>query len=110
MSATIDSASISPIALTLKYTVLDTMSWDDQDSGKLSDQNESHLDRFLSFPVEVNMKDGTTIELNSSDGGGSTQAKEESTACNKSIMFDTLMDIDAIASVTVNSATIPLLP
>ncbi len=52
----------------------------------------------------------TTIELNSSDGGGSTQAKEESTACNKSIMFDTLMDIDAIASVTVNSATIPLLP
>lgn len=110
MSATIDSASISPIALTLKYTVLGTMSWNGQGSGKLLDHNESQMDRFLSFPIVVNMKDGTIIELNSSDGGGGTQAKGELTSCNKSIMFDTLMDIDAIASVTVNGATIPLLP
>ncbi len=109
MNATIDSASISPIALTLEYTVLDTMSWNDQDSGKLSNNSQSQMDRFLSFPIAVNMKDGTTIELNSSDGGGSTQTKGESTSCNKSIMFDTFMNIDAIASVTINGTTISLL-
>ena len=47
MGATLDSASISPIALTLEYTADGRMDWIEKESGRMSEREAGERDRFL---------------------------------------------------------------
>lgn len=108
MDATLDSATVSPIALTLEYTVHEVLNWEDQQSGRMSDHNQNEMDRFLDPSVTLNMKDGTTVEIDALRGAGGTREGANSTACNKSIMFDEFLNLDDVASITIGGAELPL--
>ncbi|WP_143412186.1 DUF4179 domain-containing protein [Arabiibacter massiliensis] len=106
MEATLDSASLSPLALTLKYTVHEPVNWEKQENGRLSEHNSAQQDRFLEFPIAINLKDGTTIDA--SNSGGGWNADESATACHKNCMFDEFLNLDEVASVTIGDIEIPL--
>lgn len=108
MDATLDSATVSPIALTLEYTVHEVLNWEDQESGRMSDHNQNEMDRFLDPSITVSMKDGTTVEIDALRGAGGTREAANSTACNKSIMFDEFLNLDDVASITIGGAELPL--
>lgn len=108
MQATLDSASLSPVALTFKYTVNEALDWEEQGSGQMSDHNSSELDHFLSPSLALNMKDGTVVEIDTSNGGGSTHEESSSTTCTKNIMFDEFLNLDDVASITLGGVDIPL--
>ena len=108
MDATLDSATVSPIALSLEYTVHEAMNWEDQESGRMSDHNQDEMDRFLDPSVTLNMKDGTTVEIDALRGAGGTRESSDSTSCNKSIMFDEFLNLDDVASITIGGTELPL--
>ena len=108
MGATLDSASISPIALTLEYTADGAMDWLEQGSGRLSEHNGSEVDRFLNPSITVNMKDGTVLEIDASKHSGGTRENGSTTACHKNIVFEEFLNTDDVASVTIGGTEIAL--
>ncbi len=108
MDATLDSATVSPIALTLEYTVHEVLNWEDQESGRMSDHNQDEMDRFLDPSVTLNMKDGTTVEIDALRGAGGTRENTNSTSCNKSIMFDEFLNLNDVVSITIGGTELPL--
>ena len=47
MDEALDSATVSPIALTLECTVHEVLNWEEQGSGRMPDRNQDEMDRFL---------------------------------------------------------------
>lgn len=108
MDATLDSATVSPIALSLEYTVHEAMNWEEQGSGRMSDHNQSETDRFRNPSITLNMKDGTTVTLDALRGAGGTRENGGDTACNANIMFDEFLNLDDVASITIGGTELPL--
>lgn len=108
MDATLDSISLSPLALTLEYTVHEPVAWETQEPGQMSEHNSAQQDRFLNPSITINMLDGTTAQIDASTGAGGWQEGADSTACHKNIMFDKFLNLDDVASVTVGGAELPL--
>lgn len=106
MQATVDEMSISPIAITVRYTVDGVMQWEDQADGQMSDHNSAEVERFAA-PVLITKRDGTVIDI--ANGASSTERLDNgTTACRKGIIFTEVMNLDDIVSITVGDAIIAL--
>lgn len=106
MQATVDEMSISPIAITVRYTVDGVMQWEDQADGQMSDHNSAEVERFAA-PVLITKVDGTVIDI--SNGASSTERLDNgTTACREGIIFTEVMNLDDIVSITIGDTVIAL--
>lgn len=104
MDAKLDAVSISPLSVTIRYTV-SAPKWLLHDSGNLSYEANRERMRF-SPDILVTMKDGTTIDA--SNGVWGLEESEETAACHKSSMFPEFIDVNEVATITVGDVEIPL--
>ena len=110
MDATLDAVTISPLSIQVDYTVHSQLQWDEErTSGRQSehDREQTYL-YFESLPVYLTLTDGTTLDL--SGAGGSISPENGETVCQKSNIFDEILSLDQIESVTVADITIPVAP
>ena len=106
MNATIDSVTVSPIAVSLDYTAQGKFESGDTPSGRMSEELEQRFANFLEIPVTVAMKDGSTLEyLNT---GGMMEAKGDAESCHVNIMFGRILDLAEVSSITIEGVEIHL--
>ena len=104
LSATVDSLALSPVALTATYTVQGTKDWEGSGSGLMSEHDAYEAERFRA-PLLVTMADGTVIDA--SNSGGSSVERDGTTVCHLAALFETIIDVDDVVSVTVGDVTHP---
>lgn len=107
MTYTVDSIQISPVGISVSYTVDQELVWSDQASGQTSPEDAESMRRYLEN-VEILLVgiDGTVTDLSSS--GGSISPKNGVTECIKSRMFDSIQQLDHIAAIRVGGVEFPL--
>lgn len=104
--ATIDQLSISPIALHVTYTVDQTAEWTSTESGKLSDHDSKLMDSLLGIEVSVTMNDGTTLKMGQPTGGRIGEG--DTATCETGVIWDRILDLDEVESITIGGTTIEL--
>lgn len=107
VEATIDSASISPIALHMEYTAQAEANWTSTDGGQMTDHDSQLSDTLLGVTASVTMTDGSVVEL-VPDMGGMIEADGKVSHCEINIIFDRIINLDEVASVTIGGTTIEL--
>lgn len=109
MDAVIDAITLSPIALRVDYTVASEIQWSDAESGQLPEEDrEQNARYFQSLSIVLNRTDGTTVEF--SGAGGSIQKGNGETVCQKGDVFEEVIPLEEIVSVTVGGIEIPVAP
>jgi len=119
---TIDKITLSPVALRVDYTADSEVVWDKdrEKSGQASDAEDNEVEagrqsvwdseqvrKFLEdIPLIIHKKDGTTLDL--SHSGGSIQPKNGTTVCQKGNMFEEVLPVEDVISVTVGDIDIPV--
>ena len=109
MEATLDGVTISPLSIQVDYTVWEELVWDHQDQaeGQMSEHDREQSYRFFeSLPVTVNFTDGTALDL--SGNGGGIRPEDGKTVCQKGRVFEEILDLSTVASVTVGDITLPV--
>lgn len=108
MAARIDGVTLSPIGYRVDYTVSDEVKWDENaQSGRISAHDAAQSRLYLEdVQLVLTRKDGTTVDLTNSGGG--MQPKNGKTVCEKSGLFDEIVPLDEVASLTVGGVEIPL--
>ena len=108
MEATLDQVEISPLSFLVEYTVHDTVQWsenagENELSGAMNAQDDRY---FRNVSLFLTMKDGSTLDL--SNSGGSVHPQNQVTVCQKSDIFDTILTLDEVVSITIGALTIPV--
>ena len=106
MTFTIDEITVSPVAIRVAYNVDSVAVWSGAPSGKTSDEDRETARRYLDVDLLLTKTDGTVIDLAGS--GGSISPRDENTACTKGRVFDEIISLDEIASVSVGGVEFPL--
>ncbi len=105
MNATVDSVDISPIAVTLNYTIDAPFALLEEESGRMSERAERELDRF-NPSIALNLKDGTILDV--SNGSWGAQPSDSETVCYKNVVLPQFVNLDDVASVTIGATTVPM--
>lgn len=110
VEATLDKAELSPLSFLVEYTVHDTVqlsetSGENELSGAMNAEDDRY---FQNVPLSLTMDDGSTVDLSGS--GGSVHPQGEVTVCQKSAIFDAILSLDEVASITIGDITIPVNP
>lgn len=100
LSADVESVAISPIDITVDYTAHDVMNWQEQSDGKMSDHNQSEIDRILNLPILISLADGTVLDATES-GSASTTNDDGTTSVHKTYVFDVFTNPEEVESVTI---------
>lgn len=104
---TVKSVSLSPVAVRVAYSVDSEVKWSNQSSGKVSDQDEKTSDRYFdSVKILVHCADGHVIDM--TDAGGSISPRDGKTDCIKGGVFEKILDLKDVTSVTVGDITYPV--
>ena len=91
----------------LRYTVQQIITWTCGESGRLSERDSKLADSLLGVEVTLNLADGTTSTVENSHGGRIDEDGEV-VNCETSILFDRILDLDEVASITIGGTTIGL--
>ena len=105
MTATIDELRISPIGYYLRYTVDGKAQFEDAPSGGEPAQHETEWAKFEMLRT-LRLTDGTTLDLVT--GGGSIDPQGGSTVCVRADLFDRVVPLEEIESLTVAGIEIPV--
>lgn len=111
MEAVLDGVTISPLSIQVDYTVKEELVWDNQsqENGRESEHDREQSYRFFeSLPLSLNMADGSTVDLSSL--GGSIDPETGRTVCRKGGIFEEILDLSTVESVTVAGITLPVTP
>ena len=109
MEATLDGVTLSPLSIQVDYTVWEELVWDHQDQadGQMGEHDREQSYRFFeSLPVTVNFTDGTALDL--SGNGGGIRPEDGKTVCQKGRVFEEILDLSTVESVTVGDITLPV--
>ena len=109
MEATLDAVTLSPLSIQVDYTVWEELVWDHQDQadGQMGEHDREQSYRFFeSLPVTVNFTDGTALDL--SGNGGGIRPEDGKTVCQKGRVFEEILDLSTVESVTVGDITLPV--
>ena len=98
--------NVSPLGLTVRYDVDDTVEPSGK-GGKLSDADEVELASVSGLPMSVTFTDGSVCDL-SGTGYTSHGNGDGTTTVQKGGMFDRIVSMDDIASVTIAGETVNL--
>lgn len=107
MTFTVDGISISPVAVKVDYTVNREVQWSDSGSGQQSEHDRRQLERYLeNVEILLTTKDGTVLDL--SNSGGSIKPENGMTKCSKSLVFEEIIPLEEIASLSVGGIVYPM--
>lgn len=106
MQATVNAITVSPIAVTLDYTVPGTIESGGASSGKMPEELQQQFDAYLGVPVTVTLDDGSTFDFLNT--GGLAKADGDAETCHVNIAFGRILDLESIASVTIGGTEIAL--
>ena len=94
----IDSVVLSPIAIVVEYTADEPLMTKDEETGKR--RGSAGID----VPITVNLRNGSSIDVPSvgaMNDGGATKRRAD-------LMFDKILDLTQVKSVTVGGVEIPM--
>lgn len=100
-SAVLNSVSISPLSLRIDYTV------EASAQSQIEDDSSDVLGLYLqTLNATLTLTDGTQIDLNGFGGG--VQPQGDALRCEKSGVFDRIIPLDTIESITIGELTLPV--
>ena len=100
-SAVVNSVSISPLSFRIDYTV------DAPVQQSTSAESSPQLDQYLhALDVTLTLTDGTRLPLN--DIGGGVRPEEDTLRCEISGVFEQILPLETIASISFGDTTIPV--
>ena len=103
MDATIDKATISPVAFTIEYSVNGLLEDSgNAESGQETEERQGALESFCNQDYVFTMKDGSKIEVSNASGSMNRDEVGGREIIKRGFFFDQIIDVDQVASVTVN--------
>ena len=104
---TIDSVAVSPVGVRVAYTVDQEARWSGAPSGQLNSADaQTERDFLESVEIHLTKTDGTVIDLTNS--GGSISPRNGVTVCTKDQVFDEILPLEELESVSVGGVTYPV--
>lgn len=108
LTFTVNEIMISPIAIKANYTVSEIPNWSNSGSGKMPEQDQKEMYKFLeSMELIITKSDGTTIDLTEYSGGGLSPEKDV-TFGYKGTVLDEILPLNEIVNVTVGDIVIDI--
>lgn len=108
LTFTVNEIMISPIAIKANYTVSEIPNWSNSGSGKMPEQDQKEMYKFLeSMELIITKSDGTTIDLTEYSGGGLSPEKDV-TFGYKGTVLNEILPLNNIVSVTVGDIVIDI--
>lgn len=105
--ATIDKVQVSPIGVTVDYTVAYQANLQGWEGGEESPQVSAEFEKIFGLPITVTFADGTTEDA-TRGGATSSENANGTTSVSSSYTFTQLREPSDIVSVTVGDVTIPV--
>lgn len=103
MDATIDKATISPVAFTIEYSVNGLLEDSgNAESGQETEERQGALESFCNQDYVFTMKDGSKIEVSNASSSMNRDEVGGREIIKRGFFFDQIIDVDQVASVTVN--------
>ena len=100
MTFTVDSITISPVAVKVDYTVDREVQWSNAPSGREDPEDSRQMQRYFeNVEILLTKTDGTVIDMSSS--GGSIKPEHGVTVCGKGEVFDEIIPLEELASISV---------
>ena len=107
MTFTVDSISVSPVAVKVDYTVDSEAVWSNASSGKQSPEDSRQMQRYLeNVEILLTKTDGTVIDL--SNTGGSIKPGNGVTVCSKSQVLEEILPLEELESISVGGVVYPI--
>lgn len=107
LSFTIDSVSVSPIAVKVDYTVDSEVQWSNAPSGRQDPEDARQSARFMeNVEILLTKSDGTVIDLSTS--GGSISPKDGATVCSKGQVLEEIIPLAELESIAVGGVVFPI--
>lgn len=107
MTFTVDSVSVSPIAVRVAYTVDSEVQWSDAPSGREPEEDRLQSQRYFeNVEILLMKKDGTVIDM--SNSGGSIKPDHGVTVCDKGGIFDEIIPLKELATISVGGIVYPI--
>lgn len=107
LNFTIDSVSVSPIAVKVDYTVDKEVVWSDSGSGRQDPEDARQSQRYLeNVEILLNKTDGTVIDLSTS--GGSIRPEDGRTVCSKGEVLEEIIPLAELESISVGGVVFPI--
>ena len=107
LSFTIDSVSVSPIAVKVNYTADTEVVWSNSGSGRQDPEDVRQSRRYLeNVEILLTKTDGTVIDLSTS--GGSLRPENGATVCSKGQVLEEIIPLEELASVSVGGVVYPI--
>ena len=107
MTFTIDTITLSPVAYKIDYTVDSEVAWSNSGSGRQSEEDSIQMTNYFeNVEILLTLTDGTVLDL--SNAGGSIEPKDGITVCSKGEMFNEVIPMEEMASISVGGVTYDL--
>lgn len=107
LNFTITEIRLSPLAISVAYEVDSQVQWSNAENGKQPEEDEQEWERYQeNIAVFLTKKDGTVLDLTAF--GGSLAAEEGKTIGVKGMVFDQIVPLEDMESLTVGDITFPI--
>ena len=107
MTFTVDSVSVSPVAVKVDYTVDSEVQWSDAPSGRENEEDSRQMERYFeNVEILLTKKDGTVIDMSSSGGG--IRPDHGVTVCDKGEVFEEIIPLEELESISVGGIVYPI--
>lgn len=107
MTFTVDSVTVSPIAVNVDYTVDSEVRWSDAPSGRENKEDSRQMERYFeNVEILLTKKDGTVIDMSSSGGG--IRPDHGVTVCDKGEVFEEIIPLEELESISVGGIVYPI--
>ena len=107
MTFTVDSVSVSPVAVKVDYTVDSEVQWRDAPSGREPEEDRIQMERYFeNVEILLAKKDGTVIDM--SHSGGGIRPDLGVTVCDKGEIFEEIIPLEELESISVGGIVYPI--
>ena len=107
MTFTVDSVSVSPVAVKVDYTVDSEVQWSDAPSGREPEEDRIQMERYFeNVEILLTKKDGTVIDM--SNSGGGIRPDHGVTVCDKGEIFEEIIPLEELESISVGGIVYPI--
>ena len=107
MTFTVDSVTVSPIAVNVDYTVDSEVRWSDAPSGRENEEDSRQMERYFeNVEILLTKKDGTVIDM--SNSGGGIRPDHGVTVCDKGEVFEEIIPLEELESISVGGIVYPI--
>ena len=107
MTFTVDSVTVSPIAVRVAYTVDREVQWSNAPSGREPEEDRLQMQRYFeNVEILLTKTDGTVTDM--SNAGGSIKPENGVTVCDKGEVFDEIIPLEELRSISVGGIVYPI--